>query len=196
MLQKKLFVAVALAGFALIGFSTAANAALPGFYAGGQLGYGHTSWTNSDLHVNSASIDQDGLAGRVFGGFEFNENWAAELGYTRFPNTDVKNINGVAGNNGDINNQYDIDLVAKGILPLANSFSMYGKLGGAYAKASSSRDLITSSSRVYPTFGVGLSYDITPNVPVDLSWNRVQKVNNGPIPSTDLFAVGVAYNFG
>lgn len=198
MLNKKLLLAAALAGFATLGISMSANAALPGYYIGGQLGWATTHWDDSDLGVQSASISNSGLAGRAFAGYQFNENWAAELGYTRFSDTDVNNINGT-GSNGTINDQYAVDLMAKGILPLGCNFDTYGKLGAAYEKASASLNgvpgTIDSQDHVNPAFGVGVGYDITPNVPVDISWNRIQKAG-GNIPSTDLFSVGIAYNFG
>jgi OOP family OmpA-OmpF porin len=195
MLQKKLLVAAALAGFSMIGFSSAANAALPGYYVGGQLG-----WANTHLDDNIPSgitVDDTGLAGRLFTGYQFNQNFAAELGYTHFSKSDVK-VTGF-GKIGDIK-EYAVDLVAKGIMPLNNGISLYGKLGPAWLKGDASNSLDGTSSdesKVYPTFGVGVSYDLTPNVPVDLSWNRIQRVGGSDnIPSTDLFSLGIAYNFG
>ncbi len=95
-------------------------------------------------------------------------------------------------------------------MPLQNGFALYGKLGAAWLDAKASESVSgnsifagsasTSGSgtehKILPTFGVGLSYDSTPNVPVDISWNRIQKVGNTDLESTDLFSVGVAYNFG
>lgn len=199
MLQKKLLIAAALAGFSLIGFSSVANAALPGFYVGGQLGWGHTGWSTSDTTPSASSVDNNGIAGRVSGGYQFNENWAAELGYSRFSNTDFNKIGGIPGFNATVKNEYAVDLVGKGILPLGNCFNLYGKLGAAYLSAEGTTNFGGSSNtehKVYPTFGVGVSYDITPNVPVDLSWNRIQKVGSNDLPSTDLVALGIAYNFG
>jgi OmpA-OmpF porin, OOP family len=194
MLQKKLLVAAALAGFSMVGFSSAANAALPGYYIGGQLGWGDTHISNySD--TSGYTFDQTGVAGRVFGGYQVNQNFATELGYTHFSNTDVKaKSSGVK--QGDIE-AYAVDLTAKGILPLNDVTNIYGKLGPAWIKETGASGFSGSKDKVYPTFGVGVSYDITPNVPVDLSWNRIQRIGGSDnIPSTDLFSVGIAYNFG
>lgn len=176
-------------------FSSFAHAALPGFYLGIQGGVADTHYsTGSVSGVTSANIHNTVAAGRVFGGYEFTPNWAAELGYTQFANTTYKNINGT-GSNGHIS-QNAVDLVGKGILPLDDGFGLYAKLG--LAVINSIQRLVVSSntrSNVYPTFGLGASYDITENIPIDISWNRIQKTGNG-IPSTDFFAAGIAYNFG
>lgn len=198
-LKKSLLVAI-LASASLLGVSTLANAALPGFYLGGQAGWGDTHY-NSDA-TGATSKKDTGLAGRIFTGYQFDQNWAAELGYTRFHNsTATYNLGAGAGNATITLKEQAIDLVGKGILPLQDGFALYGKLGAAWldAKASASNATIEGSDtehKILPTFGVGLSYDITPNVPVDISWNRIQKVGNTNLESTDFFSLGIAYNFG
>ncbi len=196
MLKKQLLLVATVVGATLLATSPMANAALPGFYLGGQAGWGSTHYTSDDLATND--YDNDGIAGRLFTGYQFNQNWAAELGYTKFSNTKA---NYGYGFHQTIKEDA-IDLVAKGIMPLQNGFGVYGKAGVAYVKADGSDDFNgatfanLSEHKVYPTFGAGVSYDITQNVPVDISWNRIQKMGNGDIESTDFFALGIAYNFG
>lgn len=217
MLQRKLIIAAAIAGLSTLGFSATSSAALPGYYVGGQLGWATTGAADADdlefddteIHPLSGDVDDRGLAGRVFVGYQFNENWAAELGYTKFHNTKYDDIvapPGVVIPSEDDEDDASIkasavDLVAKGILPLGNCFNLYGKLGAAYLITSGGDDEFEEGkNKLEPTFGAGISYDITPNVPVDLSWNRIQRVGGNrdehPIGSTDLFSLGIAYNFG
>lgn len=189
---------VILSSIAAGSIATAASAAtLPAGYVGLQLGQGHTHYSVSDVTgknftVTSAKIDDTKVAGRVFGGYQFNENFATELGYTYYGNTEFKNMNGTAGNNGRIQ-EYAYDLVVKPILPLQNNFNLYAKGGVAYIRAKTSGNLSHDENKTRPTYGLGLCFDANNNVPVDLSWSRVQ--NSGNIPNADLFAVGVAYRF-
>lgn len=182
----------------LTALASTANASMPGFYAGGQLGYGNTNYSKGD--ANATSIDKSRLAGRLFGGYQFNPSFAAELGYTKFSDTKFKNINNIPGSKFTLKQQA-IDLVGKGILPLDNKFSAYGVLGGAYLMADGKASVDGESAKgdenkLFPTFGVGLSYDITPNVPVDISWRRIQKTGGTDLKSADFYSVGIAYNFG
>lgn len=201
MLNKNLLLAAAF-GATLAVASMPASAAAPGFYVGGQAGWGDTHYSKSDLVGNlpAGNLDNTGIAGRLFAGYQFDQNWAAELGFTKFSDTKIKNIAGT-GIDGKVK-QHAFDLVGKGILPLENGFNLYGKLGVAYVSAdpSASYEGVTVSGdtehKLYPTFSAGLSYDITPNVPVDISWNRIQKIGNGDIQSSDFIALGIAYNFG
>jgi len=207
-LKKSLLVAI-FAGASLLGVSSFANAALPGFYVGGQAGWGDTH--ASSAYSSPSSSKDTGLAGRIFTGYQIDQNWAVELGYTKFSNAKVKynygSVDGVnLGSARFTTKEQAVDLVAKGILPLQDGFGLYGKAGAAYldGKVSGSGNVLghnlsgsITEHKILPTFGVGVSYDITPNVPVDLSWNRIQKVGNTRfLRSTDLIALGIAYNFG
>jgi hypothetical protein len=105
MLNKKRVLSAAVAGVA--GLLIASSASASGVYFGGQLGYGLThqpGFTNSNINSLLAgstsssytnSNTNSGLAGRIFGGYDVNESFGAELGYTRFHDTNAK-FNGTA----------------------------------------------------------------------------------------------------
>lgn len=218
-INKKMVLAAAVAGLVTVGMANA-NAAVSGAYVGGQLGYGNVhqgDFSNSTFPtataITSNSSSNGGLAGRVYGGYQFNPNFAAELGYTRFHNaTANQDANNAASTfNASSTIKTDaFDLVGKGILPLQNGFSVYGKLGVAYLRASGSQDNTTKTgatttttsqsldaNKLYPTFGAGVSYDITSNLSADVSWNHIQKVgSNNNLANTDFVGAGLAYNFG
>ena len=82
---KKILVTTALVALTAIGFSNA-NAAANGIYANGQIGYANTNYS----FQAPISVDHTGFAWRAAGGYQFTQNWAAELGYTSFPNTTLK----------------------------------------------------------------------------------------------------------
>ena len=77
------------------------------------------------LHLGQSDIKEAGdedTAFRILGGYQFHPNLAAELAYTDFGSV------GVAGTNVEGN---AIELVAVGSWPVADRFSVYGKLGFA-----------------------------------------------------------------
>jgi OOP family OmpA-OmpF porin len=199
MLNKKLLLAVLAAGITSIGFTVNASAASDGFYLSGQAGIGYIENYSADDFETVTSVDNsnnDDLAGRISAGYQFNQNWAGEAGFTDFSSTKIQNINNIDGLNGHVS-QYAIDLLAKGMLPLANGFGTYAKAGAAYVNANPSSGLTLegSENRIAPVGAVGVSYDITNSIPVDLSVTRYQELG-GSIPSATLLALGVAYHFG
>jgi OmpA-OmpF porin, OOP family len=222
MLKRRILIGMVITLTTAFGAINTASAALPGIYLGGQLGWSNTHWSLSNIpgivaypslvpsnalaitgRLSSGSVDTNGLAGRAFLGYQFNDYWATEFGYSRFNNSDVRNAYVfIPTTTGLINlraadqniREYAVDAVAKGIWPLCNCFGLYGKFGAAYINASGKYN--NNANHINPTFGLGLSYDVTPNVPIDVSWNRIQKVGSSQIPSTDLVTLGVGYHFG
>ncbi len=212
---KKISTATLLIGISAFSITQAAHAGMPGFYASAQLGYGNThintsnlvSVTNAGTSVALPDLNNTAIAYRLAFGYQLNENLAVELGYRRFSNSDIATgvTNGYTA--GASSKERAFDLVGKSIIPLTNQLSAYGKLGMAYVKANSqgyanATDPYTASVSDYsntlePTFGLGISYALKPNVPIDFSWNRIQKVGgNNHAPSSDFYAVGVSYYFG
>lgn len=176
-----------------------AHASIPGFYILGQLGTAdiHQEATNAAaLSVNNNMV----FTGRIAGGYQFNQNVAFEIGYTRFSNVDFSGVGGVPGQNASLSEKA-LDFMAKPMLPLSNNFNIYAKLGLAYFKANGStlvngHSYLNYSDSWNPTFGLGFSYDITPFVPIDLAWTRIQSVGSNTAPSTDFYSIGLAYYFG
>lgn len=191
---QKLILSLAIAGLASFGAASIASAATaPAGYVGVQIGQGDTHWSKGDVkNVTSASIDNNRLTGRVFAGYQFNENLAAEFGYSHFDDTKYKRINGTSAN-GKIR-EYVYDLVGKAILPLPNNFNVYAKAGVANVHAKASGSLNSNNGTATElTYGLGAAYDVTPVVPVDLSWTHI---NSGSgIPKSDFVALGISYHF-
>jgi opacity protein-like surface antigen len=181
-------------------FPLLSYASIPGFYLLGQLGTADTHQQAS----NAAALFINGkmsFTGRIAGGYQFNQNVAFEMGYTQF--SDV-NFSGVAGvNNQNVSlGEKAVDFTAKPMLPLSNNFNIFARLGLAYFKANGSslvnnRSYLGYSDSWDPSFGLGLSYDLTPFIPLELAWTRIQNVGgNNTTPSTDFFSLGLAYYFG
>lgn len=201
MLNKKVLLGVATVGVsALVAIN--ANAAIPGAYVNGILGWGDVHQDGaSGPGINSSSTKDTGIAGRIAAGYQFDDTWAAELGYSKFSNaTDKGNVLGLPYS--ATLKTSAVDLVGKASLPLQNGFSVYGKAGIAYLMESVNGSVANvnlghdSEHKVFPTFTVGTAYDFTPNVVGDISWNRIQKVGSSDLNSTDLVGVGISYYFG
>ena len=209
----------------------AANAAAPGVYVTGQLGYANTHMgsktnianiNNPDLpydytidpnNASDTNLANNGLAGRIALGYQFNQNFAVEAGYLQLGQ---KKVNGTLRNSDGVKGtlklqQNAIDLVGKGIIPVSDNLNVYGKIGVAYVMTNIEGDIalkttdvtanLNTSAKVAkhkfaPEVALGVSYDITPNVSVDTSWTHIQPLGNNKPGNIDFVAVGLGYNFG
>ncbi|TLY47330.1 MAG: hypothetical protein E6K54_06865 [Gammaproteobacteria bacterium] len=190
------------------------QAEMPGFYAGAQLGYDNTHINTTDLvTVNNGNspvllpgLNNMLLTYRLSFGYQFDQHWAIEFGYRHFNNASSSAVgnNYIASASSKVS---AFDLTAKGILPVNSKLNLYAKLGLAYLRPNSQGGLIviapyngsinSYSKTLEPTFGVGISYALKPNVPVEFSWNRIQKIGgSNHAPSSDFYSLGVSYYFG
>jgi len=194
-----------------------ANAAAPGIYVTGQVGYANNSMKiETKDNIPNNDISKAGVAGRVAIGYQFNQNFALEAGYFRTaqkkatlvditPSWIPKGTPKVAIGNLSYD-QDAIDFVAKGILPVSTNVNLYGKLGVAYlttdAKFNSSDKgfdpmLDNIAKRKFaPEAAIGVSYDITPNVSLDTSWTHIHPIGRNRPGNINFIAVGLGYNFG
>jgi OOP family OmpA-OmpF porin len=213
MLKKVLTGAVL--GASMVGVM-AANAAVPGVYVTGQLGAvnthmkakteGHGPTTPPDQPLGS-NLNNNGLAGRLAVGYQFNQNWAVELGYLQLKNGKYVEVQPKDKITTTLK-QNAIDIAAKGILPLSDRFDVYGKLGLAYvtsdiaytdkyAEGHKYNDVYSIAKHKWaPEAAVGVSYDLTSNVSIDTSWTHIQPVGSHRPGNIDFVAVGVGYKFG
>lgn len=175
-----------------------------------------------------------GIAGRVYVGYQFATYFAVELGYYRFKtfhlnaNAYTKAKVRIYGMKLPIINYhpplkvdfpivwnakasittYAVDLTTKGILPLTEKLSLYGKIGVAYINVDAHINLSMSveyldlgisadpsANIVYPEFGLGLSYDFTEHVSSDMSWMHIQRFNKRLFPNIDFVSIGFLYRF-
>jgi opacity protein-like surface antigen len=208
-----------------------ANAAAPGVYVTGQIGYTDTnmaSKTNvSDLAGNfidvpkkakDQNLSNNGLAGRLAVGYQFNQNFAVEAGYLQLGeeklNLGLVHLKQIAqSGEGKLKLQQNvIDFAGKGILPIMNNMNVYGKLGVAYitsnilgtvesAGAPTATYNLNDTANVAqhkwaPEAAIGVSYDITPNVSLDASLTHIQPLGSNKPGNIDFAALGVGYNFG
>lgn len=185
---KKIIVGVVAVAM-VTAFANSAIAAQPGAYVGGQLGYG-------DTHDQVFNQSGQGLAGRLFAGYQFNRNFATELGVAKFHTIDAKNSSYYRNVNANLKT-YVVDLTGKVIIPVAQDLNLYGKLGGAYVIQEFTVKHVGNATqkKLLPTASVGVSYDISPNVAADVSYTRIQKVGTNSPNNIDFVGAGLTYTF-
>jgi opacity protein-like surface antigen len=207
----------------------AANAAAPGVYISGQLGYADThmgdktniadinsrvfkSLVITPINPRDTDLTNNGLAGRIALGYQFNPNFALEAGYLRLSSSRVtgKAYKGIGGQGTLTLQQNVIDFLAKGIIPISDKFNLYGKAGLAYVNSAISANVPTippiqanlnnvanvARYKLAPEVALGVSYDLSSHVSVDTSWTHIQAFGKSRPGNIDFVAVGLSYNFG
>lgn len=190
--KTALIAGLAAGSFAVIVPAALAQApATPGWYAGGSLGQSKAKDADCTGFV---SCDDKDSAWKIFGGYEINRNFAVELGYTDLgeftasgPGAARQSIEATAW-----------ELVGVGSIPIADRFSLYGKVGGYRADSEGRAGALSADeSNTGLTFGVGAQYDFTRTVGVRAEWQRYNDVGGGQIGESDLdvLSVGVRVKF-
>ena len=159
-------------------------------------GFTTTSLTNDDRDTGY----------KIFGGYQFNKNFALEGGYFDLGEFGYTATTLPAGTlNGNIKLK-GLNLDAVGILPITEKFSAFGRVGVNYAQA---KDSFTGTGAVSVSnpnpskndtnykYGLGLQYAFTESLAVRAEAERYRiddaVGNKGDI---DLISVGLIYRFG
>ena len=175
--------------------------------------------------IKDITAETNGLAGRIGIGYQSGDYLALEAGYLWAEMEMIHVTVGTNPTYGDISIRWKRkiqlkvgDLVLKGIIPVDDSVKIYGKLGMAILEPHWG-SLVTKSTKyltrglVYDSeeyiesndekpavggiVGIGISYDLKPNIPIDLSWTAIyHRPNSGKdITYHNFFAVGIGYRF-
>jgi OmpA-OmpF porin, OOP family len=151
-------------------FSAAAMA-----FSAGVLAQGAMAGAYVGLDVGRAEIaDEKDTGFRIFGGFQFHRSIAAEVAY------------GMLLDKGGVE-VTSLEVAAVGMFPLANQFSIIGKLGFARLEAEGPGGEGNDNDLV---FGIGAQYDATRNLGVRLQWTRYNTD-----PELDFLSLGVLWKF-
>lgn len=219
----KKIVKLSIATVSLAIMASQAHAANTGAYVG--LGAGASTLNTpseniiigEDAKLYKQSHHRTNYAGRVFAGYNFNQYVGVEAGATKYGTASYinKTIATPAVKGTQHYSMAAADLVAKAYLPIGESgFNVYA-LGGAALVQSVNTGKVyndnkevekatvsTTHTLLAPKVGVGANYAIpNTNVSTGLEWNRVfgktVDVNmNNTVPSADMYALTVSYNFG
>lgn len=183
------------------------------WYVGGNIGQSRAKIDDARIisqlpYASTISDDNKGNAFKLFGGYQFNKNFALEGGYFNlgqfgYTATTIPIPSGSL--NGNIKLQ-GLNLDAVGILPLGDKFSVFGRLGLQYAQAkdsfSSTGSVATptnpnpSKNAFNPKAGLGLQYDFTRSLGMRVEAERF-RINDaiGNTGDINMYSVGLVYRF-
>jgi OOP family OmpA-OmpF porin len=160
-MNKKWLVSMLGAAAMTVSAGALAQSATTGFYIGAEVG---------QTDVGS----EDDIGFKILGGYRFHPNIAAEVGYGMlFDKSDVEVT--------------ALEFVAVGMFPIANQFSILGKLGLANVEADGPGG---SVDKTEITWGVGVQFDLNRNLGVRALWQRYETED-----AADFLAIGVTYKF-
>ncbi len=159
-----------------------------GFYIGGTLGNAKISNFGNAVLTKSSDSVYGGLVG-----YQFDKNFGVEAQFTGVGKFTTATISG----KGDA-----FGVAAIGTLPLSDSFSLYGKLGFASSKTkiSDATGTYLGASRTAATYGLGVQYNVSPQIGIRLGWDRygsAVKTNAGNTTNfnSNVWSAGVIYAF-
>lgn len=180
-----------------------------GWYVGAGGGWSHASGGTYGIDPDLAAeggavshVDDNGTGGKAYGGYQFNPNFALEGSYVHLGKFSVDGT--IPGGTEHAEVRPDAWCAAAvGILPLPQSFSLLGKVGGCrWDDHSNTVETIagiptpeipasTGNSLMY---GLGAKYDYTKNIGVRLEWERYKNVVHES-SDVNLTSVSLQYSF-
>lgn len=180
-----------------------------GWYAGGNIGVSSANIDKERITQNltnhSYSDDEENLGYKLFGGYQFNKNFALEGGYFNLGKFDysLSTPNGTLDGNMKVQG---LNLDAVAILPITEDFSAFARIGANYAQ---SKDSFSSTGTISMSdnspkendlnykFGAGLQYSVTDALALRLEAERY-RINDavGNDGDIDLLSIGLIYKFG
>ncbi|MGE0332017.1 MAG: outer membrane beta-barrel protein [Ramlibacter sp.] len=137
------------------------------------------------------ACDDSDTAGSIYFGSMFRDNWGAELGYVNM---------GRVGRGGGDTRAHGLNLSLVGKAPLTPAFSLLGKVGTTYGRtettsAAGSGVTAGSDNGFGLSYGIGASYDFTPNVAVTVNWDSHDFRFAGGRDPVRMTSVGLQYRF-
>ena len=197
---KFLFTGLAAATSFGLSSSLYAQMSTSNFYAGASFGQTKAKDACNGAAASGFSCDDSDTAGRIFGGYQFNRNLAAELGYAELGKVTANSVD--PGAPGSINWKARAwDIQAVGIMPLSEQFSLLGKLGVALWRLdlteSGSTPMSSSPTGTKLTYGVGGQYDFTNKVGMRVEWQKYKDIGTDATIKSDVavFSLGALYKF-
>lgn len=167
-----------------------------GGYLGGGIGDAKAKeWcdTGGIAGLTVTPCDNNASAWKIFGGYQFNKNFAAELTYMQTDDfTATVNFGGASA---AVNADGKIwGLAALGMLPVNPQFSVFGKVDFAQTDAQGTvtvggTTVTVGDDDTEAHFGVGLMFNFTRNWGARLEWERLDK------SKLEIISVSVMYRF-
>jgi OOP family OmpA-OmpF porin len=176
-MNRKALIAIAALSTAAFAAPAMAQMRMSSAYIGGGFG-------QSKIKDACNGCDDKDTAIKLFGGYQFNRTFAAELGY---------NMLGKASGGGASVEATAWELSAVAGLPVANQFSVLGRLGLYHGefKPSGIPGVSTKSNNGL-TFGFGVQYDLNRNLGLRGEWQRFNNMGGGGFVETDVDVLSIS----
>ena len=151
--------------------------------------------------AGGVSCDDTSVAGKLFGGYQLDETFAVEVGYTYLGKFKASPAGG-----SDEAKVQALEASVVATWPVAARTALFGRFGGYYASVRETTSFAGSSSdnNADLTFGFGVRYDVTPKLAVRGEWQRYLDMGGpnvalgagtGDLSSVDVLGVGVLWRF-
>lgn len=170
----------------------------------GYMGFGLGIATNDacDQQISNTECEDSKVAGRVIGGYQFNENFAIEGAYASIGEAEIRDLNSPASVKFDGS---ALSLSLLGIAPLSDSWSLYGKAGigrwdiEATATDSSGASVSGDDDGTDPVFGAGLMWTIKKGYHLRFEFERqtvgLEDASDGLLEDIDADTISLTYTF-
>lgn len=182
--------------FALIAAATAVGSAQA---AGPYVGVGVASADHSYNLSGTTNGSTDGYkaSGKIFGGYDLDQTWGVEAGYTDVRKSAYNyTLNGAPGRAESDGHSFYV--AGKATAPINEQFSVFGKLGAANNKSTLSSTTTPafnrSNSKTELYAGVGVQYNLNQKVALTAEYERYGKSKDFGAKA-DTFTVGAKYAF-
>lgn len=203
----------------MLGLAVATPALAGDFYVAASAGRSSIDLNDENLDLVaegfnvSSSSDHSDTGYKLQAGYQFNRYFAVEGGYVHFGKAKYSAALAKGADQGTLDEVVKVsgfNLVAVGILPLGEDFSLFGKIGAIRVRAEHSFDVDIGADTALesethtkgrPFFGVGAAYNFTKQLSLRAEYERVNNVviesGVSPLGSPDvsLFSVGLSYKF-
>lgn len=165
---------------------------------------------DAGIPVVSASEDDSHMVYKLFLGYQYTPNFAIEAGYADLGKYEAKVIGDVFGLPLDLRGEVKSKAVfidAVGMLPLTPEFSMFGKVGAAYARTKTHASMTflgerlsgsDSDSEYVPKAGFGAEYALTKTVALRAEYERYFDVGDEDETGesdVDFWSIGLKFGF-
>ena len=141
--------------------------------------------------LGSFTCDDTGSAYSVYSGGMWSKNLGLELGLSDFGKIDRA---------GGTTRAYGLSVKGVGVMPLTESLSGFAKLGTIYGKTKVTADagsgVATGSDDGWgASYGLGLSFDLTPQLAGVLEWDQSHMKFAGGRDHVNSTSLGLKYRF-
>ena len=194
--MKKIILAVIASAAALAGTSAYADDAGTGYVGVGAVGSKYEF--NAPTAVSGENHSGYKAGGKIYGGYNIDQTWAVEGGYTDFGK---KSYNYTAGGlpGGVHTDAHSYYLAGKGTWPVNQQIALTGKLGVARNTNEVSTSGISSvngdKNKTALYASVGAEYAVTNNVKVSLEYEHYGKNDIDTGRKSGAVTAGVRYAF-